>query len=135
MQFLILRSSFFFLHFFYKPGSSAAIYLPLRRTPVRFVIYSAMIWDNLIFLKIIRLTLVKTKNMLNISIPDDLNNELSLLTNDKTAFIIEAVREKIALYKNTMSQEDLINERSNIFGHKVIIEEFKSTRIENWGDY
>jgi hypothetical protein len=123
------------LHFFYEPGSSAAIYLPLRRTLVRFVIYSAMICDNLIFLKIIRLTLVKTKNMLNISIPDDLNNELSLLTNDKTAFIIEAVREKIALYKNTMSQEDLINERSNIFGHKVIIEEFKSTRIENWGDY
>ena len=73
--------------------------------------------------------------MLNISIPDDLNNELSLLTNDKTAFIIEAVREKIALYKNTMSQEDLINERSNIFGHKTIMEEFKSTRIENWGDY
>jgi len=135
LQFLILGSSFFFLHFFYEPGSSAAIYLPLRRTLVRFVIYSAMICDNLIFLKIIRLTLVKTKNMLNISIPDDLNNELSLLTNDKTAFIIEAVREKIALYKNTMSQEDLINECSNIFGHKVIIEEFKSTRIENWGDY
>jgi len=73
--------------------------------------------------------------MLSISIPDDLNNELSLLTNDKTTFIIEAIREKIALYKNTMLQEDLTKERSDIFGHKVIIEEFKSTRIENWGDY
>jgi len=73
--------------------------------------------------------------MLNISIPDELDNELSSFTNDKTSFIIEAIREKIVLHKNTVSEEELLQERSNIFGHKTVIEEFTSTRIENWGDY
>lgn len=71
--------------------------------------------------------------MLTINLPADLEKELSLLTNNKETFIIEAIREKIAALKN--SQEESMKEHSNIFGHKVIIEEFKSTRIENWGDY
>jgi len=72
--------------------------------------------------------------MLTINLPGELENELSSLTNDKETFIIEAIREKIALRKSTISEEST-TEQSNIFGHKIIIEEFNSTRIENWGDY
>jgi len=73
--------------------------------------------------------------MLTINLPGELENELSSLTKDKETFIIEAIREKIALQKSAISQEESMKEQSDIFGHKVFIGEFKSTRIENWGDY
>jgi hypothetical protein len=73
--------------------------------------------------------------MLTINLSRELENELSSLTNDKETFIIEAIREKIALNKNAVSREESMKEESNIFEHKIVIEEFNSTRIENWGDY
>jgi hypothetical protein len=73
--------------------------------------------------------------MLTIQLPQELENEISSLTDNKEAFIIEAIREKIELQKSTALKEDLIKEQSNIFGHKIVLEEFKSTRIEGWGEY
>jgi hypothetical protein len=74
--------------------------------------------------------------MLTISIPDDLDNELSSLTNNKRAFIIAAIRQKIALRKKTITPEELAKEYANsVEENKSIMEDFKNADVENWDDY
>ena len=74
--------------------------------------------------------------MLTVCLPDDLDNELSSLTNDKEGFIIAAVRQKIALGKKTATPEELAKEYSDsVEENKLILEDFKHVDLENWDDY
>ncbi len=45
--------------------------------------------------------------MLTISIPDEIDKQLSSITEDKKEFIIEAVKQKIAKQTKTISKEQL----------------------------
>ncbi len=74
--------------------------------------------------------------MLTISVPDDLDNELSSLTNDKPAFIIAAIRQKIALRKKTTTPGELAKKYADgAEENKSLMEDFKNADIENWDDY
>jgi hypothetical protein len=73
--------------------------------------------------------------MLTIYLPEDLENELSSLTNDKHTFIIDAIRIKIDLEKRTITSNQIFKEYSNFEKDKPQIGDFKNTGMEKWGDY
>jgi len=74
--------------------------------------------------------------MLSISIPDDIDEQLSSVTNNKEEFIIAAIRQKIALRKKTSSPEELAKEdKESIEENKLVLKDFKHTDTENWDDY
>lgn len=74
--------------------------------------------------------------MLNISIPDDIDNQLSSITNNKQEFILAAIRQKIAIRKKTSSPEELAKEyKESMEENKLLMEDFKHSDAENWDDY
>jgi hypothetical protein len=74
--------------------------------------------------------------MLTIYIPDELERELSVITNEHHTFVITAIREKIALHKNARSSGELTRKYSNTLEElKSQTSHFKNTDIESWGDY
>lgn len=74
--------------------------------------------------------------MLNISIPDDMDEELSSITNNKQDFILAAIRQKIALRKKNPSSEELAKEyKESMEENTLLMEDFKHVDQENWDDY
>lgn len=74
--------------------------------------------------------------MLTISIPDDLDQQLSDITDDKQEFIINAVRQKIIQRKKYPSVEDLAKEYADsINENDEIARDFTHADKENWNDY
>ncbi len=74
--------------------------------------------------------------MLTVSIPDEIDKQLSSITNDKQQFIIAAIRQKIALSKKTPSAEELAKEyKETTEENKLLMEDFKYSDSENWDDY
>ena len=74
--------------------------------------------------------------MLTIYIPEDLEKELSSFTDDKPAFILAAIRQKIALRKKMTTPNELAKEYADsIEENKSIVEDFKNVDTENWDDY
>jgi len=77
-----------------------------------------------------------TETMLTIFIPNEIEHELSSLTNDKPAFIIAAIKQKIAMRKKAITSEELAKEYADgVDENKLITEDFKNADIENWDDY
>lgn len=74
--------------------------------------------------------------MLTISIPDDIDQQLSGMTNDKQEFIINAVRQKISLDKKYLSVAELAKEYADsINENEEITKDFTHADKENWNDY
>lgn len=74
--------------------------------------------------------------MLTISIPDDIDQQLSGMTNDKQEFIINAVRQKISLGKKYLSVAELAKEYADsINENEEITKDFTHADKENWNDY
>lgn len=74
--------------------------------------------------------------MLTIYIPDELERELSVITTEHHAFVITAIREKIALHKGARPSAELTRKYSNTLEElKSQTSDFKNTDIESWGDY
>ena len=74
--------------------------------------------------------------MLTVSIPDEIDLQLSSVTNDKKKFIIAAIRQKIALQKKTLFPEQLAQEYSDSrIENNQITKDFANTDKENWNDY
>jgi uncharacterized membrane-anchored protein len=74
--------------------------------------------------------------MLTISIPAEIEQQLSAITNDKTEFIIAAIKQKIALGKNNLSAHQLAEEYvDSIKENEKIKEDFANADNENWNDY
>ncbi len=48
--------------------------------------------------------------MLTVSIPDELDQQLSNITDDKNEFIISAIKQKILLRKKSLPDEELAKE-------------------------
>jgi uncharacterized FlgJ-related protein len=74
--------------------------------------------------------------MLTISIPDEIDNELSSLTDDKKEFIISAIKQKIGLQKKCINLEELAKEyRDSISENEEVTKDFKHADKGNWNDY
>lgn len=74
--------------------------------------------------------------MLTVSIPDEIDLQLSSVTNDKKKFIIAAIKQKIALQKKTLSPEQLAQEYSDSrIENNQITKDFANADKENWNDY
>ncbi len=74
--------------------------------------------------------------MLTISIPDELDKQLSVLTNDKQDFIISAIEQKIALRKKYVPGEQLAKEYADgIDENEQITKDFIHSDNEHWNDY
>jgi hypothetical protein len=74
--------------------------------------------------------------MLTISIPDEIDKQLSSLTDDKKEFIISAIKQKIGLQKKRITPEELTREyRDSISENEEITKDFAHVDKENWNDY
>ncbi len=74
--------------------------------------------------------------MLTISIPDDIDKQLSDITEDKQEFIINAVRQKIMLRKKYLSVAELEKEYAESNNeNEEITKDFTHADNENWNDY
>lgn len=74
--------------------------------------------------------------MLTISIPDDLDQQLSGITDDKQEFILNAVRQKIIQRKKYPSVEHLAKDYADsINENEEITKDFTHADKENWNDY
>lgn len=74
--------------------------------------------------------------MLTISIPDEIDQQLSAITDDKKEFIIAAIRQKIMLRKKSLSSEQLAKEYADsIEENDQITKDFAHADNENWNDY
>ena len=74
--------------------------------------------------------------MLTISIPDEIDKQLSSITEDKKEFIIQAVRQKIAKQIKKISKEQLAKEYADSAEENTqITKEFINVDNENWNDY
>ncbi|MDQ3845560.1 MAG: hypothetical protein M3342_16355 [Bacteroidota bacterium] len=74
--------------------------------------------------------------MLTISIPEDIDQQLSLLTNNKEEFILTAIRQKIAMSKKSYSPEEMAKEYADsVEENKSIMNDFKFADQEGWDEY
>jgi hypothetical protein len=74
--------------------------------------------------------------MLIISIPDEIDKQLSSITEDKKEFIIDAVRQRIAKQAKTISKKQLAKEYADSAEENTqITKEFMNVDNENWNDY
>ncbi len=74
--------------------------------------------------------------MLTILIPDDLDQQLSGITDDKQEFIINAVMQKIIQRKKYSFVKDLAKEYADsINENEEITKEITHSDKENWNDY
>jgi hypothetical protein len=74
--------------------------------------------------------------MLTISIPDEIDNELSSLTDDKKEFIISAIKQKIGMQKRRITPEELAKQyQDSVRENEEITEDFAHVDKENWNDY
>ena len=74
--------------------------------------------------------------MLTISIPDEIDQQLSSITDDKKEFIIAAIRQKIMSRKKSLSSEQLAKEYADsIEENDQITKDFSHADNENWNDY
>ena len=74
--------------------------------------------------------------MLSIIIPDDIDRQLSMFTNNKREFILTAIRQKIAFLEKALSPEQLAKEYADsVEENKEILKDFVDTDKENWNDY
>lgn len=74
--------------------------------------------------------------MLTISIPDEINDQLSSLTEDKEKFIITAIRQKIASKRKSVTKVQLAKEYEDSSEENVqILKDFINADTENWQDY
>ena len=73
--------------------------------------------------------------MLTISIPDELDKQLSSVTTDKKEFIIAAITQKISFLKKSITPEDLAKEYADsIKENDEITKDFAHADNENWND-
>ncbi len=74
--------------------------------------------------------------MLTISIPDEIDQQLSAITDDKNEFIISAIKQKILLRKKSLSVEQLAKEYAgSIEENEQITKDFAHADKENWNEY
>ena len=74
--------------------------------------------------------------MLTISIPDEINKQLSSLTEDKKEFIMEAIKQKIASQVKTISKKQLAKEYAgSAEENDQITKDFINVDNENWHEY
>jgi hypothetical protein len=74
--------------------------------------------------------------MLTVSIPDEIDKQLSSITEDKKKFIIEAVKQKIAKQANTISKKQLAKEYADSAEENdQITKDFINVDNENWNEY
>ena len=74
--------------------------------------------------------------MLTISFPDEIDKQLSSITEHKKEFIIAAVRQRIANQKNSISKNQLAKEYADsIQENDQIVKDFINADNENWNDY
>jgi hypothetical protein len=86
---------------------------------------------------IIKTYLYKKQNiMLTVSIPDELDKQLSSVTTDKKEFIIAAIIQKITFLKRSITPEDLAKEYADtVRENDEITKDFAHVDNENWNDY
>jgi len=74
--------------------------------------------------------------MLTISIPDEIDKQLSSITNNKKEFIISAIKQKIFLEKSPLTDEKLAKEYADsIKENNQITKDFAHADNESWNDY
>lgn len=74
--------------------------------------------------------------MLTISIPDEIDKQLSFITEDKKEFIIEAVKQKIAKQVKSISNKKLAKEYADSADENdQITKDFMNVDNENWNEY
>jgi uncharacterized FlgJ-related protein len=74
--------------------------------------------------------------MLTVSIPDEIDKELSSVTTDKKEFIISAIKQKIIIEKRTVNIQKLEAEYSDsVKENNEIMKDFTHADKENWNDY
>jgi len=74
--------------------------------------------------------------MLTISIPDEIDKQLSSLTDNKKEFILSAIKQKIGLQKKHLTREQLAKEyEDSIKENKELSKDFAHVDKENWNDY
>ncbi len=74
--------------------------------------------------------------MLTISIPDEIDKQLSSITDDKKEFILSAIKQKIGLQKKHIAAEKLAREYEDSAGeNQEITNDFAHSDKENWNDY
>ena len=74
--------------------------------------------------------------MLTISIPDEIDKQLSSITNNKKEFIISAIKQKIVLQKKPVNTEQLAQEYAeSVKENDEITKDFANADNENWNDY
>jgi uncharacterized FlgJ-related protein len=74
--------------------------------------------------------------MLTVTIPDEIDKQLSSVTTDKKEFIISAIKQKIFFEKKTVSAEKLASEYADsVEENNEITKDFAHADNENWNDY
>ncbi len=74
--------------------------------------------------------------MLTISFPDEIDKQLSSITEHKKEFVIAAVKQKIAIQKKIISDEQLAKEYADSAEeNNQITKNFMNADNENWHDY
>jgi hypothetical protein len=70
---------------------------------------------------------------IKLPLPDELNNALDAVTNDKQSFIINAVKEKLLKAKDAPRYEQLVEGyKSQHKENQNVLNDFSSTDLENW---
>jgi hypothetical protein len=73
---------------------------------------------------------------IEIKIPDELNNSILKLTNNKQSFILEAIGEKINRLQKKRFEKQLIEGYKNSGKeNEQLINDFSKIDLENWDEY
>ncbi len=74
--------------------------------------------------------------LLEVSIPEEIDDAISSVASDKSAFILDAVKQKLQEIKFKLVEEKLIEGyKSNHQENSSLMDDFKQADLENWNDY
>lgn len=74
--------------------------------------------------------------LLEVQIPEEIDNPINSVSADKNGFILDAVKQKLQETKFKQIEEKLIEgHKSNQHENLSLMEDFKQADLENWNEY
>jgi hypothetical protein len=74
--------------------------------------------------------------LLELQIPEEIDDAINSVSTDKNGFILDALKQKLHETKNRLIEEKLIEGyKSNHNENLSLMEDFKEADLKNWNEY
>jgi hypothetical protein len=74
--------------------------------------------------------------LLELQIPEEIDDAINSVSTDKNGFILDALRQKLQETKHRLIEEKLIEGyKSNHNENLSLMEDFKEADLDNWNEY